>query len=261
MSNGDSGAGDQPHSQDTLADITKVTSELVNLAALDLIAKMQPSKVPAARTRAAMYLNVVECFQACLLLVRQNMETHAALHVRSMLETYVNMTMLRKDAKHLGQMDYDKVDGQLKLCKELLDDPYLSADSIEKLNQWRTRLEPEREDLRKAGYQKKFVSHMIKDSGLPSLAVPYLNLNSIAHWDIGVLSERHEHEAGGLRVFAKTRPEAILPILSTAIQLMVMATEALEEVVKFPPGHYGKFFGRMNEAWGRMLQEYDKNGF
>jgi len=249
----------QPHSQDMLADITKVTAEIVNLATLDLIAKMQPSKLPVERTRAAMYLNVVESFQACLLLVRQNMETHAALHIRSMLETYVNMTMLRKDAAHLGQMDYDKVDGQLKLCKELLDDPYLSAGSIAELNRWRTKLEPEREGLRKAGYQKKFVSHMIKDADLPSLAVPYLNLNSIAHWDIGVLSERHEHEAGGLRIFAKTPPEVILPILSTAIQVMISAAETLEEVAKFPPGVYGQLFGKMNEAWGRMLQEYDKN--
>jgi len=242
-------------SVDERAALNKATAEIVGLAALDLIEKMRPSTLKTERVCAVIYLNIVESFQACNILVRAKMETHAALHIRAMLESFVNMTMLRNRTEHLRQMEHDKLDGEYKICSELLEDPHLTEESQQKLRIWLARVTPEREALRKANYRKKVVSKMITEANLPFLAVPYLTLNSMAHWDLAVLSERHGHKNGGLRVFAETTPEVVIALLSEAVKIMVMATNAVKDVAIFEDGLYESVFERMNKAWATLLNE------
>jgi hypothetical protein len=237
--------------------LAKATAEIVSLAALDLIGTMQPSRNQSERARAALFLNIVENLNACNILVREGLDTHGALHVRSMLESLVNMTLLEKP-NHLKQMYFDKIDGELKIFTELTKDPHLSAESHTYILEKIKELSPEREALRAEGFRKRVISKSIKEANLPFLATSYVTLNSMAHWDLAALSERYESENGNLQVFAKARPSVTVGIAWIAIQIMVMATEAVKEVAKFTDGSYEKEFNRMNQAWGFFLQEHDK---
>lgn len=131
-------------SADDQATLAKATAEIVSLAALDLINTMQPSKVQSDRARAALFLNIVESLNACNILVRKGLDTHGALHVRSMLESLVNMTLLKKP-DHLRQMHYDKIEGELKTFTELISDPHLSPESIIYIQEQIKKLSPERD--------------------------------------------------------------------------------------------------------------------
>ncbi|NQE51878.1 hypothetical protein RC52_25885 [Herbaspirillum rubrisubalbicans] len=241
------------------ATLCKVAAELVALAAFDIIEKMRPSNIQAERIRASLYLNIIESLSACNTLVRAKMETHAALHIRAMLESLVNMTLLHDKSDHINQMSHDKLDGEFKICTELLEDPYLSDGSREKLRSWIARIEPARKELRDAKYRKKVVSKLIIEAQLPFLALPYLTLNSMAHWDLAVLSERHESPSGGLRVFAETSPEVIVALLSEAVKIAIMATSAVRAVALFADGVYEEAFERMNKAWKTVLDQFEKN--
>lgn len=234
--------------------LAKATAEIVGLAALDILRTMQPSLVQSDRARAALFLNIVESLNACNILIREGLDTHGALHVRSMLESLVNMTLL-KDSDHLRQMYYDKIEGELKIFTELSKDQHLSAESLASIQDNIRRLSPEREALRRKGFRKKIVSKSIVDADLPFLAVSYVTLNSMAHWDLAVLAERYEHEDGGLRAFAAARPSLTVGILWIAIQIMVMATNAVKEVAKFDEGCYEREFNKMNNAWGIFLEQ------
>lgn len=243
---------------DDQAILAKATAELVSLAALDLINTMEPSTVQSERARAALFLNIVESLNACNILVRRGLDTHGALHVRSMLESLVNMTLL-KNPNHLRQMHYDKIEGELKTFTELISDPHLSAESVEYIEEQIKKLSPERATLRTEGFRKKVVSQSIKDAELPFLATSYVTLNSMAHWDLAVLSERYEKDGGSLQVFAKTRSSVTIGILWIAIQIMVMATDAVKDVARFADGCYEREFDKMNNAWGIFLQQQEKS--
>lgn len=243
---------------DDQATLAKATAEIVGLAALDLISTMQPSLVQSERARAALFLNIIENLNACNILVREGLDTHGALHVRSMLESLVNMTLLKKP-NHLRQMYYDKIEGELKTFTELISDPHLSSESVTYIQEKIRKLSPEREALRTEGFRKKVVSKSIKEANLPFLATSYVTLNSMAHWDLAVLSERYEIDGGSLQVFAKTRPSVTFGIVWIAIQIMVMATDAVKEVARFAEGSYEREFNKMNNAWGILLQQQDKN--
>lgn len=245
-------------SNDDQVPLAKGIAEIVGLAALDLISTMQPLLDQSNRARGILFLNIVESLNACNILVRAGLDIHGALHVRSMLESLVNMTLL-KSPGHLRQMYYDKIAGELKICTKLLEDPYLSSESVAYLHEEIKKLNPDITSLKTEGFRKKIVANLISDAKLPFLTIPYVMLNSMAHWDLSVLLERYEKKGGGLQVFSNTRPAITFGIMWIAIQIMVVATDAVREAAKFADGSYEREFNKMNNAWSILLQEQDKN--
>lgn len=237
--------------------LAKATAEIVGLAAMDLTQAMQPGLDDQRRARSALYLNIVESLNACNILIRSGLDTHAAVQIRSMLESFVNMTLL-KDPAHLQQMLFDKVDGDLKLSMRLLEDPHLPPESIKELEARIARAAPEKKRLKELGFTGKNIAESIRSAGLSFLSAPYLTLNSFAHWDLTALSDRYDTEDGHLQVFGETRAEVTFGFLWVAIQIMVMATDLVKDAARFEEGSYKLQFDKMNNAWGIFHSNVDR---
>lgn len=239
------------HSDAVLA---KATAEIVGLAAMDLTESMEPGLDDQRRTQSALYLNIVESLNACNLLIRSSLDAHASLHIRAMLESLVNMTLL-KDPSHFQQMEFDEVDGDLKLSKTLLEDENLTVEAIQELQARIDRLAPEKQRLKDLTLKSKNIAQSIRVAKLSFLAAPYVILNSFAHWDLAALSDRYETDDGNLQLFGETRAELTFGILWIAIQIMVMATDLVKEAARFKEGSYKRQFDKMNDAWGTFHSE------
>lgn len=237
--------------------LAKATAEIVGLAAMDLTQTMQPGLDDQRRARSALYLNIVESLNACNILIRSGLDIHAAVQIRSMLESFVNMTLL-KDPAHLQQMLFDKVDGDLKLSMTLLEDPHLPPESIKELQTRIAQATPEKKRLKELGYTGKNIAQSIRTAGLSFLSAPYVTLNSFAHWDLAALSDRYDTNDGHLQVFGETRAEVTFGLLWVAIQIMVMATDLVKDAARFEEGSYKLQFDKMNNAWGIFQSDVDR---
>jgi len=59
-------------------------------------------------------------------------------------------------------------------------------------------------------------------------------------------------------VFAETRPEVTVVLLSEAVKIMIIATSAVRAVAIFEDGLYESVFERMNKAWGFSSTNLEK---
>lgn len=230
----------------------KATAEFVGQAASELIESLQPATEVAKNTRAMLYLNIAESFHVCNVLVRAGLDAHGTLHVRSMLESLTHMRLL-KSQFHLKQMRFDEIDGDLKTCKKLLLDPHLTESVVKELQARVEEFTPEHVSLKAQGCKRRVIADDIIEADLSFLAPMYSQLNSVAHWDLGALTDHYCNEDGSLKAFAKTRPGLTFGTLFLAIQMMVMATEEVKDVARFSEGAYELQFAKMNRAWGMFL--------
>ena len=199
-----------------------------------------------------LYLNITESLHVCNVLVRAGLDAHGTLHVRSMLESLTHMKLLRNPF-HLKQMRFDEIDGDLKTCKKLLLDPHLTDCVVEELKARIEEFTPEQVALKVQGCKRRVIADDIIEAELSFLAPMYSQLNSVAHWDLGALTDHYCNEDGSLMAFAKTRAGLTFGTLFLGIQMMVMATKEVEEVARFSEGAYELQFSKMNKAWGMFL--------
>ncbi|ADJ65560.1 hypothetical protein G5B88_20720 [Herbaspirillum seropedicae] len=232
-------------------------SELIGMSVMNLVEKMRPPQESTERVKAALFLNICESFQAAIILVRRDLSAHSGLHIRAMLESFVHLTMLNRDSVYLAQMTFDQVKGQLKVQEALAEDPFISAGSKQRIAEYTKELKVRYDELYKQGYRAKKLGDLIKlheDANLSHYYASYQQLNSMAHWDLTMLTDRHMEKDGGMTIFSKSSDRVTIAVLFTAMMVMVSATAAVEKVTSFAEGVYEKEFDSMNQAWGRYLE-------
>lgn len=231
-------------------------SETVATGMRALIDNMRPSNTSPDRLRVALFLTMAEQFEAALTLVRLGMASHAAVHVRSMLEAFVAMNLLNKDIKHVDQMKFKQLKGEMKMYEGLLKDPNLPDDIRQFVQEHMDSREPEFSALKVAGFKSKQIANEIVEAELIDLVVPYTMLCGFSHNDLAIVAMRHQGDAS-MTFMAPVSPHVIVSILSTALRLIIPAVESLPKISLFPEGLFEPVFQAMNNAWGGVLAAAD----
>lgn len=217
-----------------------------------LITSARAPKHAPNRPRYLLYLTMAESYEAALILVRSGMPSHAASHVRSMVEALVTMTMLANDATYVDQMVYDKLHGEKKFYSELLENTELDDAARAYLQGRLDECIPEYDRLHKLGFRKKVISKLFPETKLTHLSAPYSVLCGFSHNDLPVLAVRHLGEA---TTTYKTpiAPEIVHAILSIAVQVIMQATHDAAPLALYPEGLLEPVFKSMNDCWSDFM--------
>jgi hypothetical protein len=213
---------------------------------------MQPPTTSPSRLRVALFLAIAEHFEAAMHLIHVSMESHAAVHVRAMLEGLVDMSTLGKDAKHVDKKKFKTLKEEIKMYQELLNYPILPVES-------KLFIQGKLDDCQtvfgtlhatKSRNQNKIEE--IAEADLPDLVVPYIMLCGFSHNDLSILAMRHQGD-DAMTYMAPVDPLVVALILSIALRIMMAATQPLPDIASFPNGLFDEVLQDMNNAWGRVL--------
>lgn len=220
-------------------------------AANELVGRMRPSLQAPDRLRCALFLTMVEQFEASLILAQNGLVSHGAIHVRSMLEALADYRLLETQPRHVDQMRFDQLHGERKLYKRILDLPQVPQAEramIEgRLAETTSRYQPLYDQkIRASVIAEKFAS-----AGLDHMLGPYTMLCSFAHNDLAALAQRHQGDAG-MTLRAGDSEEVQYLVLSTASFALLTAASALNGPALFPDGHFTTNMGVLNKSYEAM---------
>lgn len=221
-------------------------------AAQSLIGRMKPPLTTPGRPRVALFLTIVEQFEAALVVARAGLVTHSAVHVRSMLEGLASMRLLEIDADHVDQMRYEKLKSEKKVYENVLTNLDLPAETRADLEARMSSCAPEFDALHSRGLRPRVISKDFGRAGLSDFAAPYTMLCGFSHNDLSVLAFRHQGESG-MTYRAETSTEVLISIMSVAVTVLVAAARPLADIAKFPEGHFEAHDFEMNQLLGAFI--------
>lgn len=221
-----------------------------------LIDNLHPPKTSPNRLRVAIFLSIAEQFEASVHLFRMKMASHAAVHVRSMLEALVYMNLLGQKECYVDQMRYKQLKGQKKVLESILKSEYLPKDAGPLIESKLAECVPNYEQMHQAGIRARQIGDEILEAGLPEMVAPYLMLCGFSHNDLAVLALRHQGD-DSMTYMAPLDDEISTSIFMTSIKTIVQAAEPLQRIALFPQGCFEETFQKMNNAWRSALSVCD----
>lgn len=218
-----------------------------------LLRRMHPALSAPDRPRCALFLTIVEQYESALHLVRIGLITHSAVHVRSMMEALVAMTILGQDGGFVDQMHYERLRGEKKVYENLLANTKglpseQHADLEARLAACKATFDP----LHAKGLRPHVISKDFSKAGFVDLAAPYAMLCSFSHNDLVALAYRHQGDQG-MTYRAAVEPEVVLTMMSMAMVTLVAAAKPLGEIAKFPDGHFEQHYQELDRLLGVFL--------
>lgn len=218
----------------------------------NLIRRSRPPKGGPDRLRVALVLTMAEQFEATLRLARAQMITHAATQVRSMIEALLAMNMLATDPEYVDQMRYEQARGQRRVYEGVLADPHIPTDLKDLIQTAFEACHAECESFRAKGRKPRKISDDFAAAKLWHLVGPYSMLCAFSHNDLAVLALRHIGEKGV--AFRQLDDQALVQsVMSTALQVVMDATNQFGQIAKFPDDHFDSLFTAMNQQWRVVL--------
>lgn len=236
-------------------EIIKAADMMIN-AAHYLIDNLRPPITSPDRLRVAVFLSIAEQFEATVHLFRANMASHAAVHVRSMLEALVHMNLLGLKADYVEQMRYKQLKGQKKVLESILDSEYLPQDAEPLIKSKLAECVPDFEQKHQAGIRARQIGDEILEAGLSELVAPYLMLCGFSHNDLAVLALRHQGD-NSMTYMTPLDDEIAASIFMISIKIIVQSAEPLSKIALFPHGCFETGFQQMNNAWSGALSACD----
>lgn len=236
-------------------EIMRAADMMIN-AIHHLIENLHPPKNSPDRLRVAVFLSIAEQFEASTHLFRVKMASHAALHVRSMLEALVYMNLLGLKKDYVEQMRYKQLKGQKKVLESILGSEYLPKDAESLIKSKLAECVPDFELRHKTGIRARQIGDEILEAGLSELVAPYLMLCGFSHNDLAVLALRHQGE-NSMTYMTQLDNEIASSIFMISIRIIVQAAEPLPRITLFPQGCFEEGFEQMNNAWGIALSACD----
>jgi len=220
-----------------------------------LLGRMRPALSAPDRPRCALFLTILEQYESALHLARIGLVTHSAVHVRSMLEALVAMTLLGQDGGFVDQMHYERLRGEKKVYENVLANtaglpPEQRADLEARLAMCKASFDP----LHAKGLRPHVISKDFSKAGFGDLAAPYAMLCGFSHNDLFVLAYRHQGDQG-MTYRAAVEPEVVLTILSVAMITLVASAKPLGGLAQFPEGHFEQHYGEMDRLLGVLLAD------
>lgn len=220
-----------------------------------LIVRSRPPKGGPDRLRVGLVLTIAEQFEAALLLANAHMSTHSATHVRSMIEALVAMKMLETDRTYVDRMRYEKSRGERRVYEGILADPNIPEDLKELIKKSYDVCDAQCKAFRAAGYKPKKISDDLGTAGLWHLVGPYSMLCAFSHNDLAVLAFRHQGEKS--MVYKQDdAPEFVQSVVSTALQVLMDATNQFGNIAKFHDNHFDAVFAEMNRKWSVVVDKH-----
>lgn len=188
------------------------------------------------------------------MLTTAHMSSHAATHVRSMIEALVTMKMLELKSDYVQQMRYERIRGEKRVYEAVLADPHLSDGVKQPIRERLASCKPEYDRLHATGVRPKRIVDEFGAAGLSHLVGPYAMLCNFTHNDLAALAFRHGDERK--MVYRNDdSPQLIQAILSSAVQVLMVATYQLGELAAFTDGHFETVFNEMNAHWHTILDQ------
>jgi hypothetical protein len=228
------------------------TAEQILEGLRSLIICSRPPVASPCRLRVSLVLTIAEQFEATLRLANAHMSTHAATHVRSMIEALVAMKMLETSSTYVDQMRYEKLKGERRVYKGILADPHIPELLKLSIKEMDDICLSECEVFRAANLKPKRISDDIGAAGLGHLVGPYSMLCAFSHNDLAALAFRHQSE-GGMAYKRADSPEFVESIISTSLMVLMDATDQFGRLAKFPDNHFDTAFAEMNAKWADIL--------
>jgi hypothetical protein len=217
-----------------------------------LIVRARPPLGSPDRLRVSLVLTIAEQFEATLHLANAHMSTHAATHVRSMIEALVAMKMLETSTTYVDQMRYEKLKGERRVYKGILADPHTPDQLKDSIKEMDDICLSECDIFRAAGLKPKRISDDISAAGLDHLVGPYSMLCAFSHNDLAALAFRHQNETNMVYKQADS-PKFVESIISTSLIVLMDATDQFGRLAKFPDNHFHTVFAEMNAKWVDVL--------
>ncbi|MFM0358828.1 hypothetical protein PQR12_35520 [Paraburkholderia nemoris] len=219
-----------------------------------LIVRSRPPKGGPDRMRAALVLSIAEQFEAALRLGNAHMSTHAATHVRSMIEALVVMRRLKAESGYVDQLRYDKLHGEKRVYEGILADPNIPNEAKLPVKNYLDNCLVQFKSLHAKKYRPKRISEEFGNTGLSHFVGPYAMLCGFSHNDIAVLAFRH---LGDCSMVYKREddPTFVQSVFSTALMVLMDAAHQFGQIAKFPDDYFEPIFSTMNEEWRSVLDK------
>lgn len=185
------------------------------------------------------------------------MVSHAAVHVRAMLEALIYMNLLEKKDGYMEQMLYKQLKNQKKVIETILNSNYISYitdDDQLAIKKSLAECTPKFEEKHQAGIRSKQIGEELLEAGLSEFIAPYLMLCGFSHNDINILAMRHQGDHA-MTYKAPIHEEISDTIFFISIRIIMQAIEPLPRIALFPAGIFESGFKKMNDAWGEALAE------
>ena len=233
------------------------SADSIIAGAHEIIDNLRPAKEGPSRLRVALFLTIAEQFEASVHLFRVKMVSHAAVHVRAMLEALIYMNLLEIKDGYIEQMLYKQLKSQKKVIETMLNSNYISHitdDDQLAIKKSLAECTPKFEEKHQAGIRSKQISEELLEAGLSEFIAPYLMLCGFSHNDINVLAMRHQGD-DAMTYKAPIHEEISDSIFFISIRIIMQATEPLPRIALFPEGRFESGFQKMNKAWGEALAE------
>ncbi|WP_448132813.1 DUF5677 domain-containing protein [Stenotrophomonas rhizophila] len=220
-------------------------------AALKFISEIPPPARPPGRPQCALFLTIAEQHEAAVRLLEVGLTTHAAVHIRGMLEALSDLCLLGISEDHVRRMRYDQVGGAKRLFERViavegLPEP-LRVQYQSQLSDLTQSYAPLHEEFRRNRLEQ---AEAFVRAGLQDLLPQYTMLCSFAHNDLTALAYRHQQ---GERMAHRSPPSyadthAFVVMSSVAL---TRAAHQLQNVIRLPEGRYEHHM----ETIGKLLQK------
>lgn len=224
-------------------------------AARTLASEMLAPLHTPGRPQCVLFLTITEQLEAAVLLTEAGLATHAAVHVRSMLEALVDQRLLGKHERYADRMRFTLQKSEVKLHSQSLDVPELPE---EQRAFYAAKLEAAQRSL--ADLEAKVpkpersvpMADKFKDADLGVLLSYYTMLCSFAHNDLAALAFRHQGDEG-LKLRAPDDEGLAFLVLFVAHVAVVTATQAVGEAATLPEGRFDEIRTEMVDLQYRMM--------
>lgn len=244
----------ESHMTDTA--LMELTRKQLRLA-IALVGTMRPPMSPPGRPMCALFLTMVEQFEATARLMEVKLVTHAAVHVRGMLEALADFSALHQSATHLDVMIYKQLQGERRTYTRAIDSQMLSAPDLlamkAKLAACDLRYETQKGKLTREQRGAK-MEDVFKSAGLPELISMYTMLCSLAHNDLAALAMRHQGEQG-MEMRMEVPLSLTIMVHTMAHYALISAVPVLNDIAKFRDGSFQTHVSAMTETHTQLLAE------
>lgn len=212
-----------------------------------------PSTSPG-RPMCALVLTMAELFEAVTRLTAGGLVTHAAVHVRSMLEALTDFRLLAKSQAHVDVMLFKQLQGELRTYQRALESPLPPADRQEMeglLANCKERYKTVFESLSKEQRSAK-TADAFALAELPELITPYTILSSMAHNDLAALAIRHQGE-NTMQLRGTTPVQIVVLVHTMAHYALMVAVKELPMYMRFNDNAFDARHAKMIELHNRVL--------
>lgn len=218
----------------------------------DLVSRMQTPPGPPGRPICAIFLTMVEQFEATLLLSKAGLATYGATHARALIESATASRLLGLEPNHVDQMKFEQLRGEKRVYERALKLSELSSEHRQQLEERLASCKSRYQPLFDTGIRPAQIFNQFTNAQVEFLAAPYAMLCSFVHNDLAILAFRHQGEKG-MKLREADDVELVFMALSIACFALIDGAHPLYEIARFPTGHFEHHFGAMSTTYRQLM--------